>query len=81
LTGLHLDDELGVSLVGRVFPDAARLDHHARVAALVERVDEAHRRAEVAHVEATDEVARHVGVQVVDQELAALHADVDADVG
>ena len=81
LDRLHLEDELGVGLVGRVFPEAARLDHHARVAALLEGVDEAHRRAEVAHVEAAHEVARHVGVDEVDHDLAALLADVDADVG
>ena len=81
LDRLHLEDELGVGLVGRVFPDAARLDHHARVAALLEGVDEAHRGAEVAHVQAAHEVARHVGVEEVDHHLAALLADVDADVG
>ena len=36
---LHLDDEAVVGLVGGVLPVAARLDHHARVAALGERLD------------------------------------------
>ena len=45
----------------------------------VERLDELHRRAEVGHVQAALEVARHGGVGEVDDDLAALRADVDAD--
>jgi hypothetical protein len=81
LDRLHLEDELGVGLVRRVFPDAAGLDHHAGVAALLEGVDEPHGRAEIAHVQAPDEVARDVRVEEVHEHLAALLADVDPDVG
>ena len=39
LDRLDLEDEAVVGLVGRVLPQALRLDHHPRVAALRERVD------------------------------------------
>ena len=38
LDRLDLDDELVVRLIGRVLPQALRLDHHPRVAALRERI-------------------------------------------
>src|ERR1044072_2126660 len=76
--GLHLEHELRVRLVGVVLPLAARLDDHAHVLALLERVDGVHRRGEVDHVEAPAQVLRQPGLQEVDHDVLPLRADVDA---
>ena len=65
---LHLEDEAVVRLVGRVLPQALRLDDHPHVAALRERVDGDDRRAEVLDVEPALEVARQRRLDEVDDQ-------------
>src|SRR5581483_7580047 len=78
LDGLHFQDELVLRLVSRMLPQAFRLDHHARIAALVEEIHSRYGRAEVADVESALEIARHRRAQEIHDQLRALLADIDA---
>ena len=61
-----------------MLPQPLRLDDHARVAALRERVDGQHRRAEVGDIDAPFEIARQRRLEEVDDQRLALLPDVDA---
>ena len=81
LDRLDLDDEAIVGLVGRVLPEPLGLDHHPRVAGLLECIDRHHRRGEVADIEPALEIARQRGLDGVDDQRLALLPDVDAGRG
>ncbi len=55
-----------------------RLDDHARVAALRERVDGQHRRAEIGDIDAPFQIARQRRLEEIDDQRLALLPDVDA---
>ena len=78
LDRLDLEDETVLGLIGGVFPQPARLDHHPRVRALREGVDGRDRRREIGDVEPPLEVPRQRRPEKIDDERATLLPDVDA---
>ena len=76
--GLDLQDEAVVGLVGGMLPQSLGFDDHPRVAALRERVDRDHRRAEIVDVEPALEVARQRSLEEIHDQVLALLPDVDA---
>ena len=78
LDRLDLEDEAILGLIRRVFPQSAWLDHHPCVRSLRKGVDGRHRRREIGDVEPPLEVPRQRRPQKIDDERAALLADVDA---
>ena len=78
LDRLDLEDESILGLVRRVLPEPARLDHHSRVRSLRKGVDGRDRRREIGNVEPPLEVPRQRRPEKIDDERAALLADVDA---
>ncbi len=75
---LDLDDELRVALVGVVLPLTLRLDHQPRVVALLEGAHGAHRRTEVADVQAPAQIVGQFRADEIDDDRLPLLADVDA---
>jgi len=74
---LHFDDELVVTLVGIVLPQALRGDYHAYVISVGAGFHGSYRRREICDIQFTAQTIRHSRFHEIDDQIRALLPNIN----